>query len=108
MEHPVQDSSLVRFAAGTASRDEARTITRHLLRGCQLCAERLREIIRPPVEEAAYSPALDAFARICLGRRPRLQVGSRGEGLAPRGSLSLRKPKQGAVRKQRETDRRPS
>lgn len=67
MEHTIQEASLQRFAAGTASGAEARAITRHLLRGCPLCAGRLRDILRPPVWEADYDSVLDAFARICPG-----------------------------------------
>ena len=67
MEHDIQDASLKRFAAGTASREEARAITRHLLRECPFCAERLRSLLRPSVEAADYGPALDGFQRRCLG-----------------------------------------
>lgn len=67
MEHEIQDASLERFAAGTASREEARAITRHLLRECPVCAERLGNLLRPSVEGADYGPALDAFQRLCLG-----------------------------------------
>jgi hypothetical protein len=68
VEHLIQEDSLERFAAGTASRDEARTITRHLLRECPICAGRLRELLRPPMQGADYGPVLDAFVRTCLGR----------------------------------------
>ena len=68
MEHDIQDASLERFAAGKASREEARAITRHLLQECPVCAERLRNILRPPVAAADYGPALDAFVRSCVGR----------------------------------------
>jgi len=87
VEHPIQDSSLERFAAGTASREEACAITRHLLKGCPQCAARLRELIRPPVEEADYGPVVDAFVRVCLGR-PKKQEGGKGEGVAACGALS--------------------
>jgi hypothetical protein len=68
VEHDIQDVSLERFAAGMASREEARAITRHLLQGCPLCAQRLRNILRPSVAAADYGPALDAFVRACLGQ----------------------------------------
>ena len=67
MEHDIQDASLERFAAGRASREEARTITLHLLRDCPVCAERLRSLFRPPVAAADYGSVLDAFERACLG-----------------------------------------
>ena len=67
MEHQIQKNSLERFAAGTASRDEARAITRHLLRECPICAGRLRELLRPPVQGADYGPSLDVFLKACLG-----------------------------------------
>ena len=67
MEHDIQDVSLERFAAGKASREEACAITRHLLRQCPFCTERLRNILRPSVAAADYGPALDAFVRACLG-----------------------------------------
>lgn len=68
MVHDIQDASLERFAAGRASREEARAITRHLLQECPVCAEHLREILRPGVAAADYGSALDAFARACLGQ----------------------------------------
>ena len=68
MEHLIQEDSLERFAAGTASRDEARAITRHLLRECPVCAGRLRELLHPSMQGADYGPVLDAFVRACLGR----------------------------------------
>jgi hypothetical protein len=68
VEHDIQDAGLERFAAGKASREEARAITRHLLQECPVCAERLRNILRPSVAAADYGPALDAFVRSCVGR----------------------------------------
>jgi hypothetical protein len=65
--HDIQDASLERFAVGRASREEAHAITRHLLQECPVCAEHLRKILRPSVAAADYGPALDAFARTCLG-----------------------------------------
>jgi hypothetical protein len=67
VEHDIQDASLERFAAGTASREEALAITRHLLRECPICAERLRSLLQPSIEAADYGPALEAFERLCLG-----------------------------------------
>ncbi len=74
MEHDIEDASLERFAAGKASREEARAITRHLLQECPVCAERLRNLLGPSVAAAAvadYGPALDAFAKACLGGQPK-------------------------------------
>ena len=68
MEHDIRNASLERFAAGMASREEARAITRHLLRECPVCAARLRSLLRPPVDRADYGPALDSFVRSCVGR----------------------------------------
>jgi len=90
MDDVIQNESLERFAAGTATREEARAITRHLLRGCAACAVRLRGLLRPPVAAADYGPALDSFAKACLGRpkeKPRA-------GAAPAPKL----PKQPAAR----------
>ncbi|HYU34719.1 MAG TPA: hypothetical protein VEW48_21430 [Thermoanaerobaculia bacterium] len=84
MEHLIEDASLERFAAGTASREEACAITRHLLKGCLLCAKRLRELIRPPVVEADYGPAVDAFVRTVV---PRVR------GPRPAARSPQRKPK---------------
>lgn len=41
MSHPISDRSLYRFASGTASREEGRTIVSHLLQGCASCAQKL-------------------------------------------------------------------
>jgi hypothetical protein len=68
VEHLIQEDSLERFAAGTASRDEARAITRHLLRECPICARHLRDLLRPSVQGADYGPVLDGVVRACLGR----------------------------------------
>jgi hypothetical protein len=76
VEHDIQDASLELFAAGRASREEARAITRHLLRECPICAERLRKLLRPPVEGANYGPALDSFVRSCLGRSKEPEKGT--------------------------------
>ena len=86
MEHDIQDASLKRFAAGTASGEEARAITRHLLRECPICAERLRSLLRPSVEGADYGPALDAFERLCLGspKEPEKGRPRSGPGPSPR------------------------
>ena len=92
MEHDIQDASLERFAAGTASREEARAITRHLLRECPICAERLRNLLRPSVEGADYGPALDAFQRLCLGppKEPQRGWPPSGPGPSPRKRPRLR------------------
>lgn len=82
MEHAIQEASLERFAAGIASQEESRAITRHLLKGCSLCAERLRGILRPSVAAADYGPALDAFMKLCLGQ-PRGPEESRPPAAGP-------------------------
>ena len=71
--HP-PDDMLRHFVAGTASRAEGRRITLHLLRGCNPCGNRLRELLSPAVPPDAYDPA---FAR--LEASPR-----HGSGGAPR------------------------
>jgi hypothetical protein len=74
VEHDIQVASLERFAAGTASREEARAITRHLLRQCTICAQRLRCLLWPSAPRAAEVPAVG--------------VRREGEGIAMRRSLS--------------------
>jgi len=41
MSHPISDRTLYRFASGTASREEGRTVVSHLLHGCAACAQKL-------------------------------------------------------------------
>ncbi|MFL6237454.1 MAG: hypothetical protein ACJ76N_30315 [Thermoanaerobaculia bacterium] len=61
MDHPSEET-LKRFAAGTASREESRTVVAHLLKGCAPCAEKLRELLKPEaVPRNDYEAALDRF-----------------------------------------------
>jgi len=83
VEHDIQDASLERFAAGQASPEEARAIARHLLQECPVCAGRLQSILRPTVEGADYGPALDAFAKACLGPPKEPEKGQRPSGPGP-------------------------
>lgn len=60
--HPISESSLNRFARGTATREEGKTIVLHLLRGCSLCCGKLQALIGPvelsPELPAAYQEPL--------------------------------------------------
>jgi hypothetical protein len=61
LDHPSEET-LKRFAAGTASREERRNVVAHLLKGCTLCATRLKSLIEPnAVSGASYDDALDRF-----------------------------------------------
>ena len=63
MNHPSEEI-LQRFATGTASREESRTVVAHLVKGCSLCATRLRRLIEPPcVSAPSYEEALERFNR---------------------------------------------
>lgn len=63
MDHPA-DEILVRFVKGTASRDESRAVVSHLLKGCILCARRIRALMEPnAVAAGSYDVALDRFSR---------------------------------------------
>ena len=81
MNHPISDESLKRFAAGSASRQENRSIVAHLLRGCAVCAQKVRESVRPEVPEDAYDSVLgritgertyrqDSWAKLLHFERP--------------------------------------
>jgi hypothetical protein len=86
MKHPISRTSLERFAAGTASREEKRVILAHLLKGCATCAAALRELDcrdrrdcrEQPVD--AYDKALDRIER---ARAALTRPGSRIGALAP-------------------------
>ena len=78
MEHAVSRDTLERFAAGSATRDEGRTITLHLLKGCSTCAATLRNLNRQKAPMDAYDWSLDRFER-----------GLRGEVQAPSGMLTV-------------------
>lgn len=58
MDHPVSPESLKRFAKGSSTRQENRSIVAHLLKGCPECARQIREGVRPEVPEQAYEPVL--------------------------------------------------
>lgn len=58
MDHPVSRESLMRFAAGSSTRQENRSIVAHLLKGCPECARQIRGDVRPEVPEDAYDSML--------------------------------------------------
>ena len=61
MDHPSEET-LKRFVAGTASRDESRSVVAHLLKGCAPCARKIRALMQPPaVRREGYDPALERF-----------------------------------------------
>jgi hypothetical protein len=61
MDHPSEET-LKCFAAGTASREENRSVVAHLLKGCSVCAKRLRGLMEPEsVSHGTYEAALDRF-----------------------------------------------
>ena len=61
MDHPSEET-LKRFAAGTASREENRTVVAHLVKECTLCARKLRDLMQPEaVSRGDYEAALDRF-----------------------------------------------
>lgn len=62
-EHPTPEE-LHRFLSDTATREERRRVTVHLLRGCESCALILRGILRPELPpEGAYDEVLTRFIR---------------------------------------------
>lgn len=77
MEHLIPRASLERFAAGSATREEGRTIALHLLKGCATCAATLRDLERGRAPMDAYDRALDRFEREL-----------RAEVVAPSGMLT--------------------
>ncbi len=62
MEHAISESTLKRFAFGSATPEENRAVVLHFLKGCVSCAERLREIERPAIPAGAYDASLEGFA----------------------------------------------
>lgn len=61
MDHPSEDI-LRRFASGTASREESRTVVKHLVKGCPSCARKLRDLMEPKaVPGFSYEGPLDHF-----------------------------------------------
>src|SRR5689334_11419889 len=82
-KHP-SDDFLRRFSAGTASREEGRQISAHLLHGCGTCARRLQELVRPGIPEGAYDAA---FAR--LEASARRDSGTAGSPAGPPAATLL-------------------
>jgi hypothetical protein len=63
VDHPPQPT-LQRFASGTASQMESRTVVAHLLKRCAACARELRSFMEPGlVNGRDYDDALDRFDR---------------------------------------------
>ena len=61
MDHPSEDI-LRRFVTGTASREESRTVVKHLVKGCPACARKIRELMEPKaVPGSAYEDSLTRF-----------------------------------------------
>ena len=61
MDHPSEDI-LRRFVSGTASREESRTVVKHLVKGCPACARKIRDLIEPKaVPGPAYEGPLNRF-----------------------------------------------
>jgi len=61
VEHPSEET-LKRFVAGSASRDESRAVVAHLLKGCALCARKIRALMEPAaVNRGVYDSALERF-----------------------------------------------
>lgn len=72
MEHAVSESTLKRFASGSATPEENRAVVRHFLRGCVSCAERLRESECAEIPAGAYDAGLDRFEAGLRGKvKPR-------------------------------------
>ena len=68
MDHPSEET-LKRFATGTASREENRSVVAHLVKGCSACARKLRDLMAPDsVARGAYDTALDHFDRGVIDR----------------------------------------
>lgn len=79
LNHPISRASLERFATGSSTPQENRTIVVHLLQGCATCSGTLRELDRrKPAPASAYEKALDGFEREL-----------RGSVTAPSGTLTV-------------------
>jgi hypothetical protein len=63
MEHPISESSLNRFASGTATREEGKKILAHLLRGCSVCSRKLQALLGPAEPAPVYQNALGGFRK---------------------------------------------
>jgi len=100
MEHPAQDL-LLRFVLGVASRAENRTVVRHLLARCPVCAAALRKLRReppssPPRNQEEYDPAFDRLAALLgdLNDRANAEEGPEGgrlPGFLTSGSAARRR-----------------
>jgi len=61
MEHPGEET-LKRFVAGTTTREESLAIVAHLLKGCPVCARKIRQLMLPErVCRQSYDSALNRF-----------------------------------------------
>lgn len=64
MDH-ISPEVLLRFADGRATREEVRSVVRHLLRGCAECGSALRQLYPAAArDERAYDEVFDR----CLSR----------------------------------------
>ena len=70
MKHPISESSLKRFAGGTASREEGKMVLAHLLRGCSACSRKLRELMGPLEHNPGYNEVLDRLEESFLSDLP--------------------------------------
>ena len=70
MKHSISESSLKRFASGTASREEGKTILAHLLRGCSTCSGKLQELMGPLEQSPGYNEVLDRFEQAPASAHP--------------------------------------
>lgn len=61
MNHSISDDSLRRFAQGTASPEESCAVVSHLMKGCAVCAKRVKSFARPDIPAGAYDAM---FARL--------------------------------------------
>jgi hypothetical protein len=59
MEHPAEET-LRRFRTGKGSPAENREVVAHLLRGCKICSEIVREAIQPETPSARERAAESA------------------------------------------------
>jgi hypothetical protein len=61
MDHAISESCLERFASGSTSPAENRSLVAHLLKGCGYCSRRLASLLRPEISPTAYDRV---FARM--------------------------------------------
>ncbi len=69
MNHPVSEHSLQRFAEGTSSYAESRSVVLHLLQGCPECAGAVQSYLRPEVPAMAYDRVFDRLQRVQEGAK---------------------------------------